>query len=394
MAEKLPGIKHIVAVASGKGGVGKSTVSTNLALALAPKYKVGLVDCDILGPSIPQMVGLPKGLPPRMENQQAHPAECHGIKVMSMAMLTGDDDPAILRGPMVTRYLQMFIQGVIWGELDYLILDLPPGTGDVQLTLAQSTPLSGALIVTTPQKVSLNIARRGLRMFQKVQVPILGVVENMSSLNCPECDHSIDVFGAGGGEAMSQELEVPFLGAIPLDGAVVHSGDQGKPIVVDDPECAVSKAYQELARSLAEQLEGQGRLVIDHFVWQWEPDDPKPPWQPDAALGASGQADIPVGFQKKGDRTLTAMWQDGKQHDFDVRDLRLACPCAVCVDEGTGEKILDPASVPADIAPKVIVTVGSYAISVGWSDEHDSGIYSYELLRRLGDMAEKGVMEV
>jgi ATP-binding protein involved in chromosome partitioning len=329
-----------------------------------------------------------------MENQQALPAERHGVKVMSMAMLTGDDEPAILRGPMVTRYLQMFIQGVRWGELDYLLLDLPPGTGDVQLTLAQSTPLTGAVIVTTPQKVSLDIARRGLRMFQKVQVPILGVVENMSSLHCPKCDHSIDVFGSGGGEAMSQELGVPFLGAIPLDGAVVHSGDRGTPIFLDAPDSGVSKAYASFADAVESHVEGQGRKVIEHFVWQWEPNDPKPPWQADAALGVGGDGDTPIGFQKKGERTLSALYQDGKQFDYDVRDLRLACPCAACIDEGTGEKILDPATVPADVAPQVIVTVGSYAISVGWSDGHDSGIYSYDMLRRIGEYSQKGAMEV
>lgn len=395
MSEKLPGIRHIVAIASGKGGVGKSTVSANLALALARSgQRVGIVDCDILGPSIPTMMGIPKGTAPRMEGEKAVPEERHGVKVMSMAMLTGDDEPAILRGPMVTRYLQMFVRGVAWGDLDYLLLDLPPGTGDVQLTLAQSTPLSGAVIVTTPQRVSLNIARRGLRMFERVQVPILGVVENMSTLHCPECSHPIDVFGAGGGKDMAEEVGVSFLGAIPLDGAVVRSGDAGRPIVAEDPESPVTRAYQALAVALEEALSGQGKRVIDTFVWQWEANEPPPPWHPEAAVGQGGDPVVPVGFKKSNDRTLGVVWQDGKRSDFDVRDLRLACPCAQCVEETTGRRMLDPASVPAEIMPNVVVTVGTYAISIGWSDGHETGIYSYDLLRRLDDMTEKGALEV
>jgi len=200
--EKLPGIRHILAVGSGKGGVGKSTVSVNLALALQHLgASVGLVDADILGPSIPGMLGIPTGMPPTQSPEgKMIPAQRHGLKVVSMGMLTGDDNPAVLRGPMVGKYLKMFVDGVQWGALDYLILDLPPGTGDTQLTLAQSMPLSGVVIVTTPQDVSLKIARRGLRMFEKVQVPILGIVENMRTFTCPHCGKSTDIFRRGGGD--------------------------------------------------------------------------------------------------------------------------------------------------------------------------------------------------
>ncbi len=395
MDEKLPGIRNIVAVASGKGGVGKSTVTVNLALALTARgQKVGIVDCDILGPSIPTMMGVPVGTPPQMDGDKAVPTEAHGVKVMSMAMLTGDDEPAILRGPMVTRYLQMFVRGVEWGDIDTLLLDLPPGTGDVQLTLAQSTPLSGSVVVTTPQRVSLNIARRGLRMFQRVQVPILGVVENMSALNCPECDHSIDIFGAGGGRDMAMEVGVPFLGAIPLDGKVVLSGDTGTPIAADQPDSPVGKAYANLAQALEESLATQGKKVIESFVWQWESNDPAPPFEPSAVMGKTGDASTPVGFKKTDASEMTVLWQDGKEHQFGVRDLRLACPCAACVEETTGRPLLDPETVPSDVRPEVVVTVGSYAVSVGWTDGHETGIYSFDLLRQLGDRMERGALSV
>jgi ATP-binding protein involved in chromosome partitioning len=297
-ADKLPGIRHIIAVGSGKGGVGKSTVSVNLALALQHLgARVGLVDADILGPSIPGMLGIPTSVPPEMTpDNRMIPAERHGLKVVSMAMLTGDDNPAVLRGPMVGKYLKMFVGGVEWGSLDYLILDLPPGTGDTQLTLAQSMPLSGVVIVTTPQAVSLKIARRGLRMFQ-----------NMRTFTCPHCGESTDIFRHGGGEAMSLELGVPFLGALPLDAEVVTCGDEGRPIVAKQPTSVSAQVYKTIATALVAQL-NEAVTVLKPFVWQWGTNEGAPGWVDGAARPAGSQT-TPIGFLRRDPRTLSILWE-------------------------------------------------------------------------------------
>jgi ATP-binding protein involved in chromosome partitioning len=384
----------VIAVGSGKGGVGKSTVSVNLAFALKQTGgSLGLVDADVLGPSIPGMLGLSTSEPPMVtEHQQIIPADRHGVKVMSMGMLTGDDEPAILRGPMVTKYLRAFITGVLWGELDYLMLDLPPGTGDTQLTLAQSFPLTGAIIVTTPQDVSLKIARRGLRMFEKVNVPILGIIENMSTFTCPHCGKGTDIFSNGGGERMSRELGVPFLGAIPLDADIVTGGDAGLPIVLEKPQSAAAEAYRAIATNLRSLLEGHTAAVLKPFMWNWDSGDGQPTWV-EAAVRPEGSATTPVGIQKRDARTISILWEDGRQHHIDVRDLRLACHCAVCIEEMTGQPLLDPNSVRQDVAPQSISSVGNYAITVRWNDGHSSGIYSFTALRELGEKTAAGVVE-
>lgn len=391
--DKLPGIRHVVAVASGKGGVGKSTVTAHLALALKEAgQRVGVVDADILGPSIPAMLGAPYGVEPRTQDQKLIPEERHGVKLVSMGMLTNHDAPAILRGPMVTKYIRLFVSDVVWGRLDYLLVDLPPGTGDIQLTLAQSVPLSGTVVVTTPQDISLNIARRGLRMFQKVRVPILGVVENMSSFECPSCGHVTSIFGHGGGERMSRDLGVPFLGELPIDATVVEEGDRGVPALVERPESATARGYRDLARTITNALETGDESHLKPFTWDWDRDTGAPAWN-ERATKKKGRANHPLGLRRRDERTLSILWEDGMQYEYDVRDLRLLCPCAQCVDEMTGERVLKPESVPMDVAPIRISNVGLYAVSFHWTDGHSTGIYSFDYLRRIGEST-AGSMEV
>ncbi|MDC0087931.1 Mrp/NBP35 family ATP-binding protein [Akkermansiaceae bacterium] len=246
----IPGVKKIIAVGSGKGGVGKSTVSSNLAVSLAAAgYKVGLCDCDLYGPSVSHMFGT-RERPMATENNDIIPIEAHGVKLMSMGFLLEDSSPVIVRGPLATRYTQQFLQHVEWGELDYLILDLPPGTGDIQLTIVQTVSLSGAVIVTTPQEVALIDARKAIAMFDKVNVPILGLVENMAWF---ECDHGTKypIFGNGGGIKEAERLKLPLIGQIPIDIMTREHGDAGRPVATLSPEQSkVSQTYREISETI------------------------------------------------------------------------------------------------------------------------------------------------
>jgi ATP-binding protein involved in chromosome partitioning len=355
----LKGVRNLVAVASGKGGVGKSTATANLALALAATgAKVGILDADIYGPSIPGMFGTFER-PRANEKGQAIPPMAYGIKLMSVGMLVAENEATVWRGPIASRMLQQFLAAVDWGELDYLLMDLPPGTGDVQLTLAQSAPINGAVIVTTPQDVALRIAKKGLRMFQQVNVPILGFIENMAGFVCPSCNAVHDIFRKGGGEKVAKEMGVPLLGSIPLDPRMVESGDLGKPLVLLDKNSPGAKAFEIVARNMAAQLsiinvkesEIQNRPKEVHLT------DREPP---------------------------QILWDDGVNMSYLPRALRTACPCAGCRNELTGEKILRDETVPNDIKVVEARPVGRYGLNLIFSDGHSSGIYVHDLMRSLG----------
>jgi ATP-binding protein involved in chromosome partitioning len=248
---KIEGVRHVIAVASGKGGVGKSTVAANLALALAETgHRTGLCDCDIYGPSVAIMFGGSER-PLADEENRIIPIERYGVSLMSMGFLLDDGSPAVLRGPMVTRYTQQFLRQVVWGKLDFLILDLPPGTGDIQLTIVQTVSLSGAIIVTTPQEVALIDARKAISMFGKTNVPVLGIVENMSHFLCPGDGKRYDIFGTGGGRREAERLRVPLLGEIPIEPLVRQSGDTGRPAVSSHPKSAAAGVFRSIAAQIA-----------------------------------------------------------------------------------------------------------------------------------------------
>ncbi len=253
-AEPLAGVRHVIAVSSGKGGVGKSTISTNLAAAWAAAgYRVGLMDADIYGPDIPTMFGAYGK--PRMKDNQVIPLEAHGVKLMSLGFLVGEDTPAVWRGPIVMGIIRQFIHQVEWGELDFLIVDLPPGTGDAQLSLVQLVKVTGAVIVASPQDVAVAGALKGIRMFESVEVPVLGIVENMRGFACPNCDSVHDVFGSGGAETLAGSLGIPFLGAVPLGMAIREEGDRGEPTVIGRPDSAEGRALKAISESVVDQIE-------------------------------------------------------------------------------------------------------------------------------------------
>ncbi len=261
----LPAVKNIVAVASGKGGVGKSTMAVNLALALAAEgASVGILDADIYGPSQPMMLGV-QGRPESADGKTMEPMENHGVQVMSIGFMIEADNPMIWRGPMATQALEQLLRQTNWRELDYLIVDMPPGTGDIQLTLSQRVPLTGAVIVTTPQDIALLDARKGLKMFEKVGVPILGVVENMAVYHCPNCGHSEHIFGADGGKKMAAQYGVDYLGALPLSLSIREQADSGRPTVVADPDGEIAAIYKTVARQVAVKIANQAKDYSSRF---------------------------------------------------------------------------------------------------------------------------------
>ena len=257
-----PRVRNVIAVGSGKGGVGKSTTTVNLALALAADgARVGVLDADVYGPSIPAMLGL-SGRPDSPDNKSIEPMRAFGVEAMSIGLLVDQDTPMIWRGPMATSALMQLFNDTLWGDLDYLLIDLPPGTGDIQLTLAQKIPVAGAVIVTTPQDIATLDAKKALKMFEKVEVPVLGIVENMAVHTCSNCGHVEHLFGRGGGERMAAQYGVPLLGSLPLDITIREQGDAGQPVVVAAPDSAVAQAYRQTARVMAATLAQRPRASV------------------------------------------------------------------------------------------------------------------------------------
>jgi ATP-binding protein involved in chromosome partitioning len=354
----LAGVKHVIAVGSGKGGVGKSTTAVNLAAALMKLgAKVGLMDADIYGPSAAKLLGA-SDRPTQDEHGRIHAPVAHGMKVMSMALL-GTDAPVVWRGPMASKAVSQFLGEVDWGELDYLVVDLPPGTGDIQITLAQSARLSGALVVMTPQALAGDIAKRGLKMFQQVRIPVIGLVENMSEYVCPKCNHVDHIFRSGGAAEVSKELRLPVLGSVPIDPKLVEEGDTGLPVVLSRPDSEVAKRFLSIARNMAAEL---------------------------SSLLSGARAEKPVVLEMQPNTQAQAfkvLWSDGKNSLVTFKDLRFYCPCAACVDENTGKRTITREQVRDDIKPERVRTVGNYALSIDWSDGHNTGLYSYDYLRKL-----------
>jgi ATP-binding protein involved in chromosome partitioning len=355
-------ITYIVAIGSGKGGVGKSTVAVNLATALAAKgLKVGLMDADIYGPSQPGMLGS-HGEEPDVSRGYIEPLVRHGIKFVSMGLFVPDDGPVIWRAPMATKMIQEFINSVAWGELDYLLIDLPPGTGDVQLTLSQQAHLSGAIIITTPQQVAQNVADKGLRMFAQVNVPIYGIVENMSGFICAHCGKETRIFKGEGGRELAERHQVSFLGALPLDPQIVESGDQGRPLLSLTDESPAAQALLSLADAVHKQVQNVEKEISANEPKEYHLDD---------------------------QGVLHITWPDNTETVHTPRHLRINSHSAENRDERTGELLIDPNSVPVDITITKMRPVGRYGLALHFSDGHTTGIYAYTRLRSLDESQNK-----
>ncbi|VGO17993.1 P-loop NTPase [Pontiella sulfatireligans] len=339
----LKDVKYILAVSSCKGGVGKSTVAAMLAKTLGARgVKVGLLDADIYGPSIPTLFNLHEpGVRATAENQFI-PQEAEGVKLMSFGFLMGDG-PAVLRGPMVAQYTQQLLHGVVWGELDYLIIDMPPGTGDIQLTISQSVQIDASVIVTTPHQLSLTDVRKGIMMFDKVNVPVLGVVENMAYFICDGCDKKHYIFGEAGGKTLEERFGLETIAELPMTGSLSGSLD-----ALDGSEIA-NETTDIIIRTL-------GKKVLEKVE------------RPEVVHDA---------------KTITLTWPDGETSTVSNTALRRACSCALCVDEMTRAPLLDPKSIPMDIHAEKVGIIGNYAIMVDWSDGHNTGFFPYSTIREL-----------
>jgi ATP-binding protein involved in chromosome partitioning len=356
----LPGtgqVKHLVAIAAGKGGVGKSTVTVNIALALKEKgLKVGILDADLYGPSLRRM--LPEDRLPAQAGKNLVPALCAGISMISMGFFRRQDEAAAVRAPIANGVISQFLNQVDWGPLDYLLIDFPPGTGDVQLTLAQQARLSGAVMVTTPQEVALMDVRKAIHLFHQVKVPVIGIIENMSYFLEPRTGEKLYLFGRQGGERLAAENGVPLLGQIPVDPALSRSGDQG--ISLFSEQSGAQPETLQTFRNAAEQVGEEIKRIAQ-------------------------QQGMLSKFYQKNPRTLTIEWLDGQETEFRLSDLQKHCPCAACVDEMTGKPLLDPHSVREDVGASQIIPIGRYAMRIRYTSGCSHGIYTYDMLYQLRD---------
>lgn len=349
----IPGVKHLIAVASGKGGVGKSTTTVNLALGMqANGLKVGILDADIFGPSQPRLLGL-AGRPTAGPNGKLQPMAGFGLKAMSMGFLVEEGTPIIWRGPMVVSALNQMLREVNWGELDAIIIDMPPGTGDVQLTMAQQVPLSGAVIVSTPQDLALIDARKGLAMFQRVDVPVLGIIENMSTFICPKCGERSDIFGHGGAQAEAEKLGIPFLGGIPLHMDVRATSDSGQPIVVSDPESMHARIFIDLAARVWSEVQASSGVAV------------KPTLSVTEAMTA-----------------LNVTFDDGRSYELPAEMLRVMSPSAEVQGHSPSQRVTVGGK--RDVKITELRPVGSYAVRIVFDDGHNTGLYSWGYLDELG----------
>ncbi len=357
-AGAVAGVKHLIAVASGKGGVGKSTVAVNVALAFKDMgLRTGIMDADIYGPSQAKLLGI-SGKPTLGANKKLQPLEAYGLRAMSMGLLVDEGTPLVLRGPMVTSALNQMLRDFDWpgegGDLDVLVIDMPPGTGDIQLSLAQQTPLSGAVIVCTPQDLALIDARKGLAMFQKVDVPVLGIVENMSYFLCPKCGERSEIFGHGGAEHEAERIGVPFLGAIPLHIEIRELSDTGKPVVATQPASPNAKAFRDIAAN----------------IWA-------------GLLAGKGAAAEPPKLEVAGDKSfLKVSFAGGASYDLSAEMLRVMSPSAEVQGHSPSQRVT--VGKKRNVKIKELRPVGNYAVRIMFDDGHDTGLFSWTYLEELG----------
>ena len=357
--QQVAGIKHMIAVASGKGGVGKSTTAVNLALGLqAIGLKAGILDADIYGPSQPRLLGL-SGRPQVASGNKLRPMEAYGLRAMSMGFLVDEGTPIIWRGPMVVSALTQMLRDVVWGELDVLVIDMPPGTGDVQLTMAQQVPLAGAIIVSTPQDLALIDVRKGLNMFRKVDVPVLGIIENMSFFVCPKCGERSDIFGHGGAKLEAEKLGIPFLGGVPLHMDIRKTSDEGQPIVATSPNGPHAQIYRDIATRAWAELNASSDSRID----------------PPKLEIAADQSELAVTFERAKPFTLSAEM------------LRVMSPSAEVQGHSPDQRVT--VGRKRNVKIKELRPVGNYAVRIVFDDGHDTGLYAWSYLQTLDQEREK-----